>query len=397
MLLANNWYVVGASDAFGFSPSPVRALGHELVLFRRRSDARLVALSDRCPHRMAKLSGGCVDGDDLRCPYHHWAFGADGACADIPSAPRGARIPPRARVDSYPVEERYGWVWLFLGDLAVDQRPPIPLLPAYDEPGWRAVRGHYTWRAHYTRVVENAVDIAHTPFLHARSFGNPNETVMPEHEVIEDAWSCAIDVTLSAPEPKGLTRLLLPAGTNRVRLGVWPPAVNWLDATFPNGWRMVLLLANLPVDETTTISYWLQLRNFLLSPITDPVARALSRQILDEDRATVEAQGASPVPLSVADELSTRADALSLAYRRRLARLAGDVIDTAAAARWSQAGRHSVIPSPGRRGAPQAGAFVLPAVPIGAPPADGAGAGRPDHAGDAVPAGGEQADPPQCT
>lgn len=371
MLLANHWYVVGESSSFGRGPSAVRALGQELVLFRRRSDDRLVALADRCPHRMAKLSGGCVDGDHVRCPYHQWAFGADGTCGDIPSAPRGARIPPRARVDSYPVEERYGWVWLFLGDLDAAARPPIPPLPGYGEPGWRAVRGQYTWRAHYTRVVENAVDIAHTPFLHARSFGNPDEPEMPEHEVTEDTWSSSIEVSLATPEPKGLTRLFLTPGPKRIRLGVWPPAVNWLDATFPNGWRMLLLLANLPVDEGTTLTFWLQLRTFLLSPIADPVARALSLQILDEDRATVEAQGASPVPLSVTGDLSTRADALSLSYRRRLARLAGDTIDLAAVARLAQRGRYAVIPSPARREDPSANSFVLPAVPLGAPTDDG--------------------------
>lgn len=371
MLLINNWYVVGESASFGHEPSPVRALGQELVLFRRRSDQQLVALADRCPHRMARLSGGCVEGDQLRCPYHHWAFGADGICTDIPSAPRGARIPPRARVDSYPVEERYGWVWLFLGDLEADQRPPLPPLPGYGEPGWRAVRGQYTWRAHYTRVVENAVDIAHTPFLHARSFGNPEEPEMPAHDVTEDTWSCSIEVSLATPEPKGLTRLFVTPGSKRIRLGVWAPAVNWLDATFPNGWRMVLLLANLPVDEGTTLTFWLQLRTFLLSPIADPIARKLSRQILDEDRAIVEAQGASPVPLSVAGDLSTRADALSLAYRRRLAGLARNTIDTAAMVRLAQDGRHAVIPSPARRAEASEGAFVLPELPIGTPAQEG--------------------------
>ena len=130
---------------------------------------------------------------------------------------------------------------------------------------------------------------------------------------------------------------------------------------------MVLLLANLPVDEETTLTFYLQLRTFFLSPLADPIARALSLQILHEDRATVEAQGASPVPLTVTEDLSTRADALSLAYRRRLARLAGNAIDTAALARWTQKGRHCAIPSPARREQPAAGAFVLPAVPLGSP------------------------------
>jgi vanillate O-demethylase monooxygenase subunit len=62
MLFTNAWYVVGEGRSFGAAPVAVRALGQDVVLFRRSSDGRLVALSDRCPHRMAKLSEGCVDG-----------------------------------------------------------------------------------------------------------------------------------------------------------------------------------------------------------------------------------------------------------------------------------------------------------------------------------------------
>ena len=371
MMFTNCWYVVGTSEEVGARPRAVRALGQELVLFRRASDRQPVALSGRCPHRMARLADGEVDGDALRCPYHRWAFGADGACVHVPSDPDGARISPRARVDSYPVVERDGWIWAFLGDAPEADRPPLPEIPGVDLSGWRAVRGEWSWRAHYTRVVENAVDIAHTPFLHARSFGNPEAPVMPDHEVIEAGGAVSIDVSLPMPTPRGLTRLLLPPGSNRVRLGVWPPAVNWLDATFPNGWRMVLLLANLPVDEGHTRTFWLQRRTFFTSPLADPIARALSRQILGEDLQTVEGQGASAVPLSVAAELSTRSDALSLAYRRRLGAMQANRLDAAAAVRAAADGRPLALPSPGRRAHP--GAWVVPAAPTGAPagaPAD---------------------------
>lgn len=363
MLFINCWYVVSAAEDVGARPVAVRALGQEIVLFRRSSDREVVALSGRCPHRMARLADGHVDGDTLRCPYHRWAFAADGACVHVPSELDGARIPPRARVDSYPVVEREGWIWVFLGDLPEAERPMVPEIPGVDLTGWRAVRGEWTWRAHYTRVVENAVDIAHTPFLHARSFGNPAAPVMPDHAALDAGSAISIDVSLPMPTPRGLTRLLFPAGSNRVRLGVWPPAVNWLDATFPNGWRMVLLLANLPVDEGHTRTFLLQRRNFFTSWFADPIARALSRQILGEDLETVEGQGASPVPLTVADELSTRSDVLSLAYRRRLAAMQADRLDLAAAAQAAAAGRHLALPSPGRRARP--GVWVVPAAPRG--------------------------------
>ena len=94
--------------------------------------------------------------------------------------------------------ERYGWIWVFMGDLPEAERPPIPVIPEAEQPGWRALHGEFTWNAHYARVVENGVDIAHTPFVHRNSFGNPEHPEIEDHVVVEDEWSCRTSTTTNS-------------------------------------------------------------------------------------------------------------------------------------------------------------------------------------------------------
>jgi phenylpropionate dioxygenase-like ring-hydroxylating dioxygenase large terminal subunit len=76
------------------------------------------------------------------CPYHGWAFDAEGRLRDVPSAEPG-RWPKRPLLSSYPVVEQGGFVWLFFGDLPEDLRPPIPgsFVPELNDPKWHAGEG----------------------------------------------------------------------------------------------------------------------------------------------------------------------------------------------------------------------------------------------------------------
>ncbi len=364
MLLKNCWYALADSDDVGATPVKVRALGEDLVLFRRSSDRMLVALSDTCVHRMASLSRGEVDGDCVRCPYHGWAYAADGACVQVPSNPAGAPVSRRARVDSYPVEERYGWIWVFLGDLPEPERPPIPPFPEFGQAGWRAVRGTVTWNAHYTRVVENTADVAHTPFVHRASFGDPHATVIPEFTVAASEHAVQATIVLPRPAPPRKPRR---GGYGEVTLAIYMPATNRVDGVMANGWRTLLLITHVPVDEHTTLTRFVQLRNFLRSPLADGLARRFSLKILAEDRPTVESQVPRVAPIERGADLSTRADALTLAYRKLLR----DYVD-----RGWQIDHHEVqrtlreddrllvIPSPRRRDPELARVWVLDEVPV---------------------------------
>ena len=119
----NFWYPILRSEDLGYDePVKAKVLGCNLVAFRDQEGEAHV-LSDTCTHRGGSLGGAWSAGKAPRiidgcvvCPYHGWEFGGDGECKNIPSIGYGEKTPPRAKVDSYPVQEKYGIVFAFLGD-----------------------------------------------------------------------------------------------------------------------------------------------------------------------------------------------------------------------------------------------------------------------------------------
>ena len=114
-------------------------------------------------NRPGQLDGaGCIS-----CGYHGWKFNSRGQCVEIPALGKDTKIPRRARVDAYPVEEHFDWVWVFLGDLEEEKRPPIPAteFPEYhDKENWRVVSIDFEGEVNWARGHENS-SIAHTPRL----------------------------------------------------------------------------------------------------------------------------------------------------------------------------------------------------------------------------------------
>ncbi|MGH8229233.1 MAG: Rieske 2Fe-2S domain-containing protein, partial [Steroidobacteraceae bacterium] len=125
-LMRRYWHPVGLSAKLKDLPVPVRILGEDLVLFRDRS-GRPGLLYPRCMHRGTSLVYGRTEDRGIRCCYHGWLFDTQGHCLDQPCEPEGGRHRDATRQPWYPVEERYGFVFAYLG-------PPEkrPVLPRYD-------------------------------------------------------------------------------------------------------------------------------------------------------------------------------------------------------------------------------------------------------------------------
>src|SRR5688572_31205012 len=109
-------------------------LGQDFVLFRDKA-GKAACLSNICTHRGGSLGDGKVKGDCVECPYHGWQFNGDGQCVRVPSLDHDTKVPSRARIDAYPVQEKYGLVFAFLGDAAEAERPPIMDIPEYGQAG----------------------------------------------------------------------------------------------------------------------------------------------------------------------------------------------------------------------------------------------------------------------
>ena len=114
MFIRNRWYVAAWDKEVSRKPLARTICGEKVVLFRR-GDGSAAALADFCPHRLAPLSTGRREGDDLRCMYHGLRFGPDGRCNEIPGQ---NAIPERAFVRGYPVVESGSWIWVWMGEAA---------------------------------------------------------------------------------------------------------------------------------------------------------------------------------------------------------------------------------------------------------------------------------------
>ena len=139
----------------------VRAFGRDLVLFR--GDDGLGLLDRNCPHRGADLAFGRLEGDGLRCTFHGWMFDRNGACLETPAEPAGSKLCTRVRQPSYPVVERSGMVFAYLGEGEAPHLPPIDALTAA-EPYTFAFKGLI--ECNWLQALEVGIDPSHASFLH---------------------------------------------------------------------------------------------------------------------------------------------------------------------------------------------------------------------------------------
>jgi phenylpropionate dioxygenase-like ring-hydroxylating dioxygenase large terminal subunit len=363
-VLTNQWYVTGESAAVTAEPKPLRLLGQDLVLFRDGA-GKLACLSDVCIHRGASLSRGRTVDGCVECPYHGWRYAADGRVTKIPAEPE-AKIPSRARIDSYPVIEQYGWIWVFVGDAPAHARPPIPEMPEYDDGSIRWVRGVWDWQVNYHRAVENGLDFAHAPFVHGSAFGDRNRPQIDDFGVEEGEWSAHAQMVMGVPRNiKGLWRFLYKEPVTRVRARPWfhlsGPIVGL--ELFPRpGWQIWIRTAHMPVDEHRTRSWWLMGRNFMKAAVFDQDSIKRNIKIFSQDAAVIQHLKPELVPDSWREELTVKTDALQVAYRRKVRALEGQglKIDTPRVETEFRGRRACTLPSPGRT----EGNFVLETVPL---------------------------------
>ncbi|MDP6436199.1 MAG: Rieske 2Fe-2S domain-containing protein, partial [Gammaproteobacteria bacterium] len=133
----NFWYPVCIADELtAVEPMRTKILGLHFVAFRD-SDGAAHVLADTCIHRGGALGKGKIVDGNVECPYHGWQFDGSGSCTYIPFLENGSKMPARAKVDSYPVIERYGIVFAFLGDLPEEERVPLFEIPEWGREGWR--------------------------------------------------------------------------------------------------------------------------------------------------------------------------------------------------------------------------------------------------------------------
>ena len=369
-MLINQWYVATHADDIGTEPLGVHMLGQDMVLFRDQA-GQIHCLHNTCVHRGGSLCRGKVVESAVQCPYHGWRYNGDGQCISIHSLGQDTSIPKRARVDSYPVKEKWGFVWTFIGDAPEQERPPLPdFFPEYEENDgeWQFLRGTFVFDCNWVRAIENGVDRTHAVFVHT-DFGNPETGEVKPYEVEKTKHNIYGSSTGAKPVKKrGLWRQEIPDERpnifTEVQIQLTAPSVRIQMHMFPPN-NQIIVTGYTPINENQTRLHWIHSRNFFTDEEYDDDTRKRMLTVLGEDAAILNYLKPAQVPPLLSDELLLANDKHGLEFRRwvKQQEAAGKAIDTEA---WkAETQRIKALPSPGRRSDPKS--WVLGTVPLKEP------------------------------
>jgi phenylpropionate dioxygenase-like ring-hydroxylating dioxygenase large terminal subunit len=327
--LAEFWHPVALSSEVGREPVAVQLAGQGWALIRF-DDGAVAAFADACPHRRARLSAGQVTDGTLQCTYHGWRFAADGQCVDIPALGEDGSIPERATL-SRPaqVAEHDGLIWL----APMPPRAPVPgLTPRAGLSG----AGIATVALPVLRVeanaailIDNFLDEAHLPFVHAATIGGAGPETIPRADVTRDGLS------FTAVREHTFTNLTDPAVRDGVRPAVQRRRMTYryqapLTATLlleyldADGWQFLTFTVT-PEDARACRVYQSVTGPGLAEPEQAESAAKYEMSIFEEDLDLQRrALSGLEVPLDPAAELHTRADRVSVEFRRVLATAVSD-------------------------------------------------------------------------
>ena len=310
MFLQNAWYVAAWETEIGDAPFARTILNEPVVLYRTGDDD-IVALEDRCCHRALPLSMGQVVNKHLQCGYHGLEFDGTGACVKIPGQ---SKIPPGAQVRSYPVIQRWGWVWIWPGDPAKADESLLPKWSWLDDPAWKTTPGRggkpMPVEANYMLISDNLFDITHLTYVHASSIGNESIVEFP---VTTERFERGVKMTRLVPDRppapfykkaggfKGnvdrwlITTSELPgyivndAGSVQIGAGITPGEVE--EAV---GVEMKVMNLPTPETETSTHYFYAHARHFKVDdPEWDEIYRTQFTAVFEEDQVILNAQQAS--------------------------------------------------------------------------------------------------------
>ncbi len=314
-MIREQWYVVLDSRELGLVPLGVIRLGERLVFWRDRS-GRALCHVDRCAHRGASLAiGKLVDGDRLQCPFHGLEYDASGRCTKVPANGAAESVPEGFKLCTYPVHETRGFIWIFWG---LGEAPAAPRFFDDIPEKLLSATGQDPWRIHYSRVVENQLDLAHLPFVHHNTIGKGNRTVVDGPGIlhVENGFFVYLYNRLDDGRPR----------RSSAEVPVPNPDSSFkLEFLFPNLWQNYIspgfriVAAFVPVDEGRTLLYLRVYHGFTRIPLLRQLVEFLLMRtnyiIAHQDRRVVETQ-VPPGDGSATGEILFPGDAPIMEYRK---------------------------------------------------------------------------------
>ncbi len=366
-MFINFWYVAAESSEVTYKPVKTTMLGQEFVLWRDKA-GKVNCISNTCTHRGGAMAEGRIQGDCIECPYHGWTFNGEGECVRLPSIASDKKIPARAHIDAYPVEEKYGLIFTFLGDLPEEERPPIIDIPEYDDEKWICAMLKVDWKIDYKRSLENTMDPAHNEFTHPTHgfLGVKDEYTVADITLIEKEWGTGFMNPMYTPP---LANEAMREASGRTE-DAWSEAgagnhgVNctWTFIHPTEKASMHNYMLHTPIHEKLDRIYVLMLRNFLTEERHNQTFIDRGVFIAEQDRVVLETINPILTPRANTKEVLVPADKAVARYRElyREWQAKGWRIDVKKMHRDEDEIAYA-IPSPGRRKSKN---WALDAVPL---------------------------------
>lgn len=322
-MIPNQWYVLMESKQVRHRPVGVTRMGEKLAFWRDGS-GRVSCLRDKCPHRGVQLSGGRVLKDHIQCPFHGIEYDTAGRAVLIPANGRNAPAPKAFRAHSYPTHEAHGFIWVWWGDDPPDDLSAPRFFDDFDD-GFACRTAYDPWRAHYSRAIENQLDVVHVPFVHRNTIGRGERTLVDgpgfqwadedrfyvyPHNRTDDGTPPLSPDEVPPPQPDGLR----------------------LEFIFPNLWQnrisddVRVVIAFVPVDENHSLLYLRFCQRFLRVPVLRDLvtlaAMPFNLLVAHQDRRVVETHQVQRSGLRIGEKL-IQGDRPVIEYRRRREELQG--------------------------------------------------------------------------
>ena len=273
-LLRRYWQPAALLDEFPEGERPVKAvrlMGQDFVLFRDEA-GRFGMLDRDCPHRGADLSYGRLENGGLRCLFHGWLFDVKGKCLETPAEPEGSKLCDRVSQRAYPVVQKAGILWAYLGE---GEPPAFPDFDCFVAPDTHVFAFKGLWQCNWLQALEVGIDPAHASFLHVyyededlgQSYGRQfrsasSDTDIPMTKVLREYNRPEIRIEKSDWGQRLITLRKIDDQKTHVRVTntIFPQAF-----LIPMSDEITISQWHVPVDDTNT--YWFTMFTSFGKPI----------------------------------------------------------------------------------------------------------------------------------
>lgn len=301
----NAWYVAAWDVELKHELMARKICNKPIVLYRKK-DGTPIALEDACWHRLLPLSKGKLKNDTVKCGYHGLEFNGDGRCTFMPSQDT---INPSACVRSYPVIEKYRFIWVWLGNPALADEAKIPDMHWNSDPNWAGDGKSIEVKCNYRLVVDNLMDLTHETFVHSETIGDDNVTEAPfdvtydDNTAVVTRWMIGIN-----PPPFWKSQLKKKEGHNghadrwqiitfqapctvNIDVGIAITGTGAPEGDRSKGVNGMVLNTITPSTDQTCMYFWAFMRNY---HIEDQSLTTITREavsgIFAQDEDILEAQ-----------------------------------------------------------------------------------------------------------